>query len=130
MKSQTQISVLFLAVLMLLRSLVVPVLCLDYELRKEYIAKYYCINKNNPQLHCDGKCYLAKRLAAAQEQEQRQAEREFFQRLLEVPAVLEYSSFGLFAAAWSYLPSQASFCYKSLLAEGIAGGLFHPPAQV
>ena len=59
-----------------MRTLVIPVLCLDYEMRKEYIAKYHCVNKNKPQLHCNGKCYLAKRIAAAQEQEQRQAERD------------------------------------------------------
>ncbi len=34
-----------------------------YELNVEYIVAKYCINKEKPQLHCDGKCHLAKQLA-------------------------------------------------------------------
>lgn len=37
-----------------------------------YIAEAFCINKDNPELHCDGKCYLSQKLAAL-EQEQQQA---------------------------------------------------------
>ena len=36
---------------------------LDYQLNKEYIAENLCINKAKPQLHCNGKCQLAKKLA-------------------------------------------------------------------
>jgi len=37
---------------------------LDYQLNKDYIAKTLCINKEKPKLHCNGKCQLAKKLAA------------------------------------------------------------------
>lgn len=33
-----------------------------YELNKTYIAENICVNKNKPQLHCNGKCYLKKQL--------------------------------------------------------------------
>jgi hypothetical protein len=36
---------------------------LDYQVNKAYIAKNRCINKARPQLHCNGKCQLAKKLA-------------------------------------------------------------------
>lgn len=36
---------------------------LDYQLNKEYIAKNLCVNKGKPQLHCNGKCQLFKKLA-------------------------------------------------------------------
>src|SRR5690349_1774904 len=36
---------------------------LDYQLNKAYLAKDLCINKSKPQLHCNGKCQLAKKLA-------------------------------------------------------------------
>ena len=33
-----------------------------YLLNKNYVAKTLCVNKANPQLHCDGKCYLSKQV--------------------------------------------------------------------
>ncbi len=35
----------------------------------EQITAYYCINKDKPMLHCDGKCYLAQKMAEAREKE-------------------------------------------------------------
>ncbi len=49
-----------------------------YELNKADITARYCENKNRPELHCNGKCYLAKQLKKAdselqsKEQEQQQ----------------------------------------------------------
>ncbi|MCX2574363.1 hypothetical protein [Pedobacter sandarakinus] len=33
-----------------------------YEMNKEYITSVFCINKAHPELHCDGTCFLAKKL--------------------------------------------------------------------
>lgn len=33
-----------------------------FELNIDYIIETYCINKDKPQLNCDGKCFLAKQL--------------------------------------------------------------------
>lgn len=38
-----------------------------YELNKEYIAQKLCENRTNPQLHCNGHCYLSKQLKKAEE---------------------------------------------------------------
>ena len=40
-----------------------------YHVNKDYIAKVLCENRAKPQLHCEGKCYLAKKLHAQQEQQ-------------------------------------------------------------
>lgn len=40
-----------------------------YHANKDYIAKVLCENRAKPQLNCDGKCYLAKKLNAQQEQQ-------------------------------------------------------------
>jgi hypothetical protein len=53
---------LLLFALVSIKTLLVPVVYLDFELRKEHIIKNLCENRFKPQLHCDGKCYLAKRL--------------------------------------------------------------------
>tara|TARA_B100000678_G_scaffold92423_1_gene77164 strand:- start:41816 stop:42130 length:315 start_codon:yes stop_codon:yes gene_type:complete len=35
----------------------------EYLANYDYIAKVLCINKDQPELHCNGKCYLMKQLA-------------------------------------------------------------------
>ncbi|MFN8355188.1 MAG: hypothetical protein U0Y10_12110 [Spirosomataceae bacterium] len=130
MKRHTQIGLVLLAMLMLMRSLVIPLVYLDYQLRKDYIKNYLCVNRDKPQLHCDGKCYLAKRIAAAQEQEQRQAERDFFKQLFEVPATLTAYSFDFQPTVWSYRIESPQVPYLSSLSEGTPMGIFHPPSWV
>jgi len=34
----------------------------DWKINQEYIAKTSCVNRNKPQLECNGKCQLQKRL--------------------------------------------------------------------
>ncbi len=87
MKSTVRkLSVYLLTSLLMLRTLVVPVILVDFELRRDYIAQYLCENRSHPELHCDGKCYLAKKLKAAQDHEERQAGSRLVQQLLELPA--------------------------------------------
>ncbi len=42
---------------------------LEYRLNKTYIAENLCINKDKPEMHCHGKCYLKKQIKKAAEQE-------------------------------------------------------------
>lgn len=41
----------------------------EFELNKEYIAEFLCINKEKPMTICGGKCYLSKELQKANEQD-------------------------------------------------------------
>lgn len=41
----------------------------EYLLNQDYIAEFLCINKDKPQLQCNGKCHLAKQIEKQQEQE-------------------------------------------------------------
>ncbi|MEZ0540960.1 hypothetical protein [Fibrella arboris] len=45
------------------------VIVMSFELNRDFIAKNLCENRNRPQLNCDGKCYLAKKLKARQDRE-------------------------------------------------------------
>jgi hypothetical protein len=54
-----------------------------YQLNKEYIARVLCENRDKPDLHCDGKCYLAKRLKAQQDK----LDKETIERVYHTPAV-------------------------------------------
>ena len=35
---------------------------IEYQTNKEYIASVLCENRNKPELACDGKCYLNKKI--------------------------------------------------------------------
>lgn len=79
-----KIGTLGLCGLLMLRVMIAPIIYLEYEFNKEFIIKNYCVNKNRPQLYCDGKCYLAKKLKAAEERDNHQSKVSTFKQLLEV----------------------------------------------
>ncbi|MBY0487123.1 MAG: hypothetical protein K2P85_08080 [Flavobacteriaceae bacterium] len=41
----------------------------EYIVNYEYISKVLCVNKEKPQMKCNGKCHLMKELAKASESE-------------------------------------------------------------
>jgi hypothetical protein len=38
---------------------------LNYQVNKDYIAEFLCVNKSKPELLCEGQCYLKKELKKA-----------------------------------------------------------------
>ena len=42
---------------------------LDYQVNKDYIAAFLCVNKDQPKRHCEGHCYLQKNLKKADDAE-------------------------------------------------------------
>ncbi|WP_423146514.1 hypothetical protein [Rubrolithibacter danxiaensis] len=46
-----------------------------FELNQNYITSKLCENRDKPEMHCNGKCYLAKKIKQA-EQKERNQERE------------------------------------------------------
>src|SRR5882757_3823613 len=40
-----------------------------FKLNQSYIAANLCENRNQPQLHCNGRCYLMKKLKQAEEKQ-------------------------------------------------------------
>ncbi|WP_316752237.1 hypothetical protein [Pedobacter gandavensis] len=66
-----------------------------FELNERYIATVLCENKDKPAMHCNGKCYLVKKLKQAEEKEKKQ-EREaqkksaadvFFLTVIDLPVL-------------------------------------------
>lgn len=41
-----------------------------FTLNQPYLAKNICENRNKPNLHCNGKCFLRKKIIQAQQKEQ------------------------------------------------------------
>lgn len=44
----------------------------EFKSNQRYIAETLCENKDKPQLNCEGKCYLMKKLKDAEEKEKQQ----------------------------------------------------------
>ena len=43
-----------------------------FNLNRDYIARVLCENRDRPELHCNGQCYLAKRLKAQQDKQNKE----------------------------------------------------------
>jgi hypothetical protein len=126
MRSGKQIGALVLLSLLFVKAMVVPALFVNYELRKDFIIKNYCINKDRPELHCDGKCYLAKQLKAAEQQDEQQATNTFLSKVFEVETKFPSVSF-VFDPIVSALIKTHSFYQEADISRIRVTGVFHPP---
>lgn len=63
------LSVVLLSVIILLQPLSKLMVVAEYQVNKNYIAAFLCVNKSKPTLHCEGKCQLSKELKAAEAHE-------------------------------------------------------------
>ncbi|WP_187263915.1 hypothetical protein [Pontibacter beigongshangensis] len=66
-----RVFIISLLALMLLQTFSKVLLVVDYQANKEYIMEFLCINRDKPELACEGKCQLTKNL-----KEQEQAEKQ------------------------------------------------------
>ncbi|WP_229206137.1 hypothetical protein [Dyadobacter fermentans] len=126
----TQTLVFVMLAVMLVKTMVVPVIYLDYELRKDYIISTLCENRNRPQLNCDGKCYLAKRIAEAAKQEQRQAESDFMTKMLsaQAPVTNDFLTHFITTPRTVELLPAVTFNYASPFnGRNFVLDIFHPP---
>lgn len=122
--------VFLLLALMLVKTMVVPIIYLDYELRKDYIVSTLCENRNRPQLKCNGKCYLAKRIAEAAKQEQKQAENDFMAKVLSAQAPVSGDFFSHFITAprtVELLPAVTFNFSNPFNGRKLVLDIFHPP---
>lgn len=94
-----RIVIVIISLFMLIRP-VIPVV--DYMVNYDYIKNELCVNKEKPQLHCNGKCHLAKELAKASESSENNKDKKnivtesivvFFQEIDEIftPRALFYN---------------------------------------
>ena len=66
-----------------------------FELNKNYIASVLCENKDKPELNCNGKCFLSKKLKQVEEKERKeeqQTQRKMFQESFIVSSVLLFNN--------------------------------------
>lgn len=97
----------------------------SYRLNQSYIASVLCTNKNKPQLHCEGKCFLDIKLKEL-EQKNKQ-EQEHAKRLIETTAPMGISiAFNVFETDLNKTISH----YLQKKTVGKSNTIFHPPRLV
>ncbi|MDO7886628.1 hypothetical protein [Hymenobacter cheonanensis] len=115
----------FFISLVLLQSFSREVLLVDFALNQSVITARYCVNKARPALHCDGKCYFAKK-ARQQEERQNKSAGPVKERLEMLPA-----TFGPWQVAAARPATPASPRYTAALVPGHyaapLGAVFRPP---
>ncbi|WEK17534.1 MAG: hypothetical protein P0Y49_12080 [Candidatus Pedobacter colombiensis] len=95
-----------------------------FELNQKYIAAELCVNKNRPELHCNGKCYLMKKLKQAQDKEQKQ-ERQAQKTQIQDAVVVNPQVFKRYALAETKLHIPGSMG----MPQSIKNSIFHPPQE-
>jgi hypothetical protein len=109
---------------LLLQSFSTVGILIHYQLNKEFIAKNLCENRNKPQMHCNGKCHLAKQLKKAEAEESKNHSKrintqEFF------------SLFSSRSASVILVPdtkgTEMVFAYSNHYSSAYTGSPFHPP---
>lgn len=112
---------------MLVKAWVIPLVYLDYELRKEYIIANLCVNRGNPIAVCEGACYLAKKIVDAKKQDERQAEGTYMAHLLF--QVMDTGKPFVFRSPERFeMPLTVVFKYTSpFLSRTPVADIFHPP---
>ena len=97
-----------------------------YRVNQDYIAKNLCENRDKPMLDCNGQCYLAKQLKAAEEKEQKSNS----ERLAKMPeVVLAFQAIQpIFKPTFLQISvAEDHFATPSFVVSNDAKGFFHPP---
>lgn len=97
-----------------------------YRINKNYIASQLCVNKYRPQLHCDGKCFLAQKLKQAEQNEKENAPAALKQWVESTPFTVTATGF-----EWT-TPSPANV-YQTAVADTYfflrLHAIFRPPGS-
>ena len=97
-----------------------------YRVNQDYIAKNLCENRDKPMLDCNGQCYLAKQLKAAEEKEQK-SNSERLEKMPEV--VLSFQAIQpVFTARFTAFNAvENHYPLMGFSLNSAAKGFFHPP---
>lgn len=116
----------FLTALVLLQTFSQELRVVDYQLHKERITELFCVNKAKPQLHCNGKCHLAKQLRKAADEESKVPNGAVAKLKFEALPLLRFQV----ARPVSYpaAPPRFALLRAARYAFSPVHGIFHPPS--
>ncbi|MCX6215611.1 hypothetical protein [Spirosoma sp.] len=98
-----------------------------YHLNQDYIARNLCVNRDKPQLHCNGQCYLARRLKAEQDRQDKETS-ERVQQTAPLQLFCEEQLTFNFGKPTTFIPTP-NFAYLTGSYATPARWLLKPPCQ-
>ena len=116
--------VIYLALIVMLRMMAMPLSLLDYSLNQRFIADNLCENKMRPDVHCAGSCYLNKQLAKSSENAESGGQKSSVKSV--VTDYFEPVSRLSFDCVPVSTHSVHVFKTPSLISQ-FTGNIFHPP---
>lgn len=75
---------LLLATVMLFKAFLAPAVFIDFKLNEDYIAKVLCINREKPQVDCNGQCVLMQKMKSTQDANHPEQSQSSKTHLLEI----------------------------------------------
>jgi hypothetical protein len=127
MNSKSYIALLLLA-LVSVKTLLVPVVYLDFEMRKDFIIQNLCENRFKPQLNCNGQCYLAKKLhKIAEDNATKETQKQGASMKKIMEEVFEATPFFSYNLMVKNLSTKSIYSYQLAHFQSITFSIFHPP---
>ncbi|MCS3531055.1 hypothetical protein [Chryseobacterium sp. JUb7] len=114
---------IFLTLFVVFRPLVPLV---EYAVNYDYISEVLCINKSNPELHCNGKCYVSKQIAKTNDADSSPLNKtkNSGQKLLDIYVLPEITGINTTENAFF---SSFSFLYETAYSFLFLKNIFRPP---
>lgn len=113
-----------MVLLILLNGMGYTLIQVHFFLDREQITALYCINKDQPELQCDGKCELGKRLAESKSHQENREEISLEELSLTYTA---FRTAYLIPPTHSQIPAVEESWYQSDQSQEILSDFFHPP---
>jgi hypothetical protein len=95
----------------------------NYQLNKDYIAKYLCENKNKPLLQCKGKCQMMKKLQQEEKKDQENPERKSENKF----EIISFQKDQYSLTCFNTSPAVIFPVTKESISSPILSAPFHPP---
>ena len=109
MKRGISIALIFALMFSNIQSLWIMV---DFCINQDYIAEVLCINRDQPMLNCDGKCFLAEKLKEQKQKQEEEEEKSIRVEQKSIPMILCESDYLTFRS-WSQ-QSQGQTVYSQV----------------
>lgn len=108
---------------MLAKSLMMPIVYVDFKLNQEYIANVLCINRDKPEMQCNGHCVLMQKMNEARDQTSSEENQAPEKLVLETfcDALFEFQTLS------RYFKKEVITACSKKLRSSYLNAVFHPP---
>jgi hypothetical protein len=125
-KSPMQRILAHIIILIYLTGIAAPLFpIVEYAIEKDYISEILCINRDKPEMKCDGKCYLSQKLSQARSSDQDGSETD---RQIVMDKKIYCCDWGLTGSAPDLENhSEMAACLNNLADQAFPESPFRPP---